>query len=156
MQFRRSAEAYDLYLTEEALSLDAVFDQLRMAEVGGIALFVGTVRCFAEGRTVEGLHYEAHASLALNELERIVQTALRRWPVRRLAVHHRLGDLRVGDVAVIVGAAAAHRAPAFEACRYVMDGLKQTVPIWKKEYFATGYRWVADPAEGSTAGSGEG
>lgn len=147
MPFRRSAEAFDILLTDAPLSLDAVLDQMRLPEVGGIALFVGTVRCFAEGKTVEGLHYEAHTELALNELERIARQALERWPIRRLVVHHRLGDLAIGDIAVIVGAAAAHRAAAFEACRYAIDTLKQRVPIWKQEFFTNGYHWVADPAE---------
>ncbi len=147
MQYRRSAEAYDLLITDTPLSIDRVYTHLQIPEVGGIVLFIGTVRCFSEGRTVEGLHYETHGPLALNELERIVQDTFHQWPVRRVVVHHRYGDLRIGDIAVIVGVAAAHRAPAFAACRQIIDRLKATVPIWKKEYFTEGYHWVADPGE---------
>lgn len=148
MRYHRSAEGYDLLLTDEPLSLDDAFAYLRGEDVGGVTLFVGTVRRHNEGRVVIRLDYEAQSELALNEMERIAREMLDRWPLVRVVMHHRIGTLAVGDLAVIVGASAGHRGETFEACRYGIDTLKQTVPIWKKEYFEGGAVWIADPGGG--------
>ncbi len=148
MPYHRSAAGYDLLLTEEPLSLDRAFAYLRDGDVGGIVLFIGTVRRVNEGRKVVRLDYEAQATLALNELEKIAKAMLERWPLNKVVLHHRIGSLSVGDLAVIVGASAGHRAEAFEACRYGIDTLKESVPIWKKEYGDEGGYWIADPGGG--------
>lgn len=111
---------------------------------GGIATFLGVVRNHQEGRQVLRLEYVAYEPMAEAESARIVAEAQASWPVT-VALAHRLGDLAIGDVAVGVAAAAAHRAEAFAACRYVIDEVKRRVPIWKKESYADGtVAWV-DP-----------
>ena len=87
--------------------------------------------------------FEAYEAMALKEMRRIAEEAFGRWPLQHLLIHHRTGVLQVGEVPVIIAVAAAHRAAAFDACRYAIDTLKQTVPIWKKEVFADGETWVA-------------
>lgn len=112
-------------------------------QCGGIDVFIGTVRNQTKGKTVVRLEFEAYEKMALNEMEKIAAEAFGRWPVQKLLVHHRVGILDVGEVPVVIAVAAAHRDAAFEACRYVIDTLKQTVPIWKKEVFEDGETWVA-------------
>ncbi len=109
---------------------------------GAVALFLGTVRDHNEGRTVTGLEYSAYEEMALNELGRVRDQALERFEVSAVAVVHRLGKLRIGDASVAVAVAAPHRAAAFDACRFVIDTLKRTVPIWKKETFEGGEVWI--------------
>jgi len=106
-------------------------------------LFIGTVRNQTNGRVVTGLEFEAYDLMALREMEKIATDACAQWPVHRFLMHHRTGTLSVGEVPVIIGVAAAHRNAAFDACRYAIDTLKQTVPIWKKEIFEDGEYWVA-------------
>jgi adenylyltransferase/sulfurtransferase len=105
---------------------------------GGYASFEGWVRDHNEGRQVRRLEYEAYEALAIKEGERIVAEALTRFPIRRAACVHRIGDLGLGELAVWVGVSAAHRAEAFAACRYIIDEVKHRVPIWKKEHYADG------------------
>ncbi|PSR15110.1 MAG: molybdenum cofactor biosynthesis protein MoaE [Bacteroidetes bacterium] len=110
---------------------------------GGIVWFVGTVRNQTEGRTVRRLEFEAYTPMALAELRKIGEQACARWPVQKMVIHHRIGTLAIGDIAVIIGVACPHRAEAFAACQFAIDTLKQTVPIWKKEFFDDGAVWVA-------------
>jgi molybdopterin synthase catalytic subunit/rhodanese-related sulfurtransferase len=105
---------------------------------GGYASFEGLVRDHNEGRRVLRLEYEAYEALALKEGERIVAEALEQFGVRRIACVHRVGDLAIGELAVWVGVAAAHRDEAFAACRYVIDEVKHRLPIWKKEHYVDG------------------
>jgi len=111
---------------------------------GAVVTFAGNVRDNALGREVLYLEYEGYAPLAEKELLRIASEAERRWTVR-CAIVHRLGRLELGECSVAVAVASAHRAEAFEACRWVMDTLKATVPIWKKEYFVGGACWIEGP-----------
>jgi molybdopterin synthase catalytic subunit len=130
------------YLTEQPLDPTALVEEVASPECGGIATFLGLVRNHHEGRPVERLEYSAYLPMAESECEAIVAEATSRWPAR-VAVRHRIGTLVVGDTAVAVAVASAHRAAAFEACRYVIEELKRRVPIWKKEYFADGtVDWV--------------
>lgn len=110
---------------------------------GGIDVFIGTVRDATKGKAVVRLEFEAYESMAIAEMEKIAQKAFEKWPVQKVLVHHRTGALDVGEVPVIIAVSAAHRSAAFEACRYIIDTLKQTVPIWKKEIFKDGEVWVA-------------
>jgi molybdopterin synthase catalytic subunit len=109
---------------------------------GGTALFVGTTRDNARGKTVLSLEYEAHRPMALAMMEKIAADAGARWGLLGVAVVHRCGRVDVGEASVVVAVATAHRAEAFAACRYIIDTLKSTVPIWKKESFADGSAWV--------------
>jgi len=110
---------------------------------GGIDVFIGTVRDATKGKTVIRLEFEAYEPMAVKEMQKIADEALNKWPVQKLLIHHRTGILEVGEVPVIIAVSCAHRDAAFEACRYVIDALKQTVPIWKKEIFEDGETWVA-------------
>jgi molybdopterin synthase catalytic subunit len=110
---------------------------------GGIDVFIGTVRDSTKGKKVIRLEFEAYEPMALKEMHKIAEQAFAKWPVQKLLIHHRTGVLQVGEVPVIIAVSCAHRDAAFEACRYVIDTLKQTVPIWKKEIFEDGEVWVA-------------
>ncbi|PWK78165.1 molybdopterin synthase catalytic subunit [Mucilaginibacter oryzae] len=113
------------------------------AESGGIDVFIGTVRNQTKGKKVLKLDFEAYEPMAISEMYKIAARAFERWPVQKILIHHRTGLLQVGEVPVIIAVSAAHRDAAFEACRYIIDTLKQTVPIWKKESFEDGDVWVA-------------
>jgi len=106
-------------------------------------VFIGTVRNATKGKSVIRLEFEAYEPMALTEMEKIVSHAAEKWPVQKILIHHRVGVLEVGEVPVIIAVSAAHRAAAFDACRFIIDTLKQTVPIWKKEVFEDGEVWVA-------------
>jgi molybdopterin synthase catalytic subunit len=110
---------------------------------GGIDMFIGTVRQATKGKEVVRLEFEAYDRMALTEMQKIADDIIARFPVHKVLIHHRTGILQVGEIPVIIAVSAAHRDAAFEACRYAIDTLKQTVPIWKKEIFADGATWVA-------------
>ncbi len=110
---------------------------------GATCVFLGTVRDHSGAGAVEGLSYEAWEELAVRRLEEIAEEAFGKWSVRKMAILHRVGDLAVGEVSVIVAVSAAHRAEAFEACRHGIERLKEDVPIWKKEHLRDGEsHWV--------------
>lgn len=128
---------------------DRVLDEaeLRMAvdapECGAVVSFAGVVRNHNEGKAVLRIEYEAAAELALPLLEKIERDALERFSLHALRIAHRTGMLEVGEASVVIACSAAHRAEAFEACRWAIDTLKHSVPIWKKEHFADGTaEWV--------------
>jgi molybdopterin synthase catalytic subunit len=124
------------------LSADEVLRAVEDAAAGGTALFVGTVRDHDQGRAVTRLSYSAHPS-AETELRRVIEKVAADSPVRAVAAVHRVGDLEIGDPAVIVAAACPHRGEAFDACRRIIDDLKAQVPIWKHQVFADGdSEWV--------------
>jgi molybdopterin synthase catalytic subunit len=132
-------------LTDEPLSLDAAFRVVLDPTCGGTALFVGTTRSPNQGREVEELQYEAYAELARPEMERVGRLAAERHGLGAVYLAHRVGVVGAGEPSVIVAAAAPHRAEAFAGCRELIDELKATVPIWKKERWAGGGRWVGLP-----------
>ncbi len=112
---------------------------------GALALFVGVVRNENAGRSVLHLEYEAYEEMALQELEAIGVETRRRWPVSEVRIVHRLGRMEIGEVSVAVAVASPHRGEAFEACRFAIDTLKKSVPIWKKEFYADGAVWLEGP-----------
>jgi molybdopterin synthase catalytic subunit len=109
---------------------------------GAIVTFAGTTRADNAGRTVIRLEYEAYESMALSEMRRLAREAGERWPILRIAISHRIGQVDIGETSVAIAVSAAHRAEAFEACRFAIDRLKQIVPIWKKEHFEGGEVWI--------------
>jgi molybdopterin synthase catalytic subunit len=125
-----------------APSLDAVVAAVRAAGCGGIATFTGLVRDRSHGRAVERLEYEAYAAMAEKVFVALCEELERELPGVRLAVEHRTGKLAVGDVAVVIAAAAPHRGEAFQACQAMIDRLKERAPIWKKEIGPDGSSWV--------------
>ena len=114
---------------------------------GAICTFVGVVRATHQRRRVRHLDYEAHAPLALKAFERIATEIAADWPGALVGIHHRIGRLMVGEASVIIAAASAHRAEAFQVCRYAIERVKQIAPVWKHEHFEDGDAWV----EGATA-----
>lgn len=116
--------------------------QLKRGEDGAALTFEGIVRNQTRGRKTLYLDYEAYELMAEKELESLATEALRRFEIRDVALVHRLGRLEIGETSVLVAVASAHRAAAFEACRWLIDTLKRTVPIWKKEYFEDGAVWA--------------
>lgn len=131
-----------LELCERRLSADEVLDAVRRPDAGGIALFLGVVRDHNEGRAVTLLEYEAYASMARRELERIADEIEREIPGARVAALHRTGRLEVGETAVACAASAPHRGEAFRACRQLIDRIKARLPIWKREHGPDGPYWV--------------
>jgi len=110
---------------------------------GGSTVFIGTVRNQTKGKTVLRLEFESYAPMAISEMRKIAQRASERWSCTKVSIHHRLGDLEIGEIAVIIAVATPHRKAAFEACEFCIDTLKETVPIWKREFFEDGDVWVA-------------
>lgn len=131
-----------LEIREQALSIDECFAAVSHAGAGGVVVFSGVVRDRNAGRDVTRLEYQAYASMAEKELLRLVEDIEAEVPGTRLACTHRVGDLRVGDLAVVCAASAPHRAQAFEACRYLIDRLKERVPVWKREHDRDGPHWI--------------
>jgi molybdopterin synthase catalytic subunit len=132
----------DIQISNEALDIQSCIDWVSTPECGGIDVFIGTVRNATKGKQVTQLEFEAYEAMALNEMKKIAEQALVKWPVQRIAMHHRVGVLDIGEIPVVIAVSAAHRDAAFDACRYAIDTLKQTVPIWKKEVFEDGDVWV--------------
>lgn len=124
--------------SDQPIISSALSTSLDDSTAGGFVAFEGRVRNHNEGLAVLKLEYEAFAELATKEGQRIVDEALKKFAITGAACVHRVGLLEIGDMAVWVGVAAAHRGAAFDACRYIIDEVKQRVPIWKKEFYASG------------------
>lgn len=136
-------------VTPAPLDVAGVSSALGAPGDGAVTTFVGLVRDHNAGHRVLWLDYEAHAPLAVKAFEQIAVEAEARWPEARLAIHHRIGRVEVGEASVVIAAASPHRAEAFSACRYAIERLKQIAPIWKHEHFEGGDVWIegaaADP-----------
>jgi molybdopterin synthase catalytic subunit len=126
----------------EDVDIDAVLEAVKSAKSGCVVSFLGTVRDVSEGRSVQRMSIEVYEEMAVKQLSMIRGEALERFGVHEVAVVHRYGDLEVGDNIVFIGVSAGHREEAFRACRYVIDELKERVPLWKKEYTGDGEVWV--------------
>jgi molybdopterin synthase catalytic subunit len=139
-------------ITTAPLDAQRIVDLVLADGDGAAATFIGVVRDQNAGRRVRFLEYEAYEALAVRALERIVAEARGEWPDTRLAVHHRIGRLEIGEASIVIAAASPHRAHAFAACRYTIERVKQIVPIWKREHFEGGEVWLegatADPQDG--------
>lgn len=134
-------------ITTAPLNHEALIKALDATGIGAIATFLGLVRDHNRGQRVLYLDYEAYEPLALRGLDLIVSEAKERWPSVRLAIHHRIGRMEIGEASVVIAAASPHRPDAFSAARYAIERIKQIVPIWKHEYFDGGDVWI----EGATA-----
>lgn len=131
-------------ITTDPIDVQQAIRNVSSEEAGAVALFIGTVRNMTAGKPVEKLDFEAYDEMAISEMEKIIKQARARWSISQAAVIHRTGELQVSDIAVVVAASSPHRNEAFNACRYIIDTLKETVPIWKKEHFTDGSEvWVA-------------
>ena len=137
-----------LAVTSQPLNVETLVELVSVGGgVGAVASFVGLVRNNNQNRRVTHLEYEAYEPLAMKAFEQIRQEAAGQWPGARLAAHHRIGRLEIGEASIVIAAASPHRADAFAACRYVIERVKQIVPIWKHEFFDGGEVWI----EGATA-----
>ncbi len=110
---------------------------------GGINVFIGTVRNHSKGKRVIRLEFEAYEPMAISEMQKIARRATEKFDIHSMAIHHRVGTLYIGEIPVVIAVGAAHREAAFQACKFAIDTLKETVPIWKKEIFEDGEVWVA-------------
>lgn len=133
-------------LTREPIAPQPLIASIRHPEDGAIAIFEGIVRNHSRGRHTSFLDYQAYEPMALSQLELLAQQARQKFAIRDAAIVHRLGKLQIGETSVLIVVASAHRAAAFDACRWIIDTLKKTVPIWKKEHFVDGAVWAeGDP-----------
>lgn len=133
-------------LTADPISAAALVEPLKRGEDGALVVFDGIVRNQTRGRRTLYLFYEAYPEMALAQMKQLAAEALKTYPIRDVAIVHRLGRLEIGESSVVIAVASAHRAAAFDACRWLIDTLKQTVPIWKKEFFEDGAVWAqGDP-----------
>ena len=131
-----------IQLTREPLNRDALIEAVSHPGAGGLVAFEGVVRDNARGKQIRYLEYDAYPEMAEQQIRTIIAEAERHWSVEHVAVAHRFGRLEIGEASVIIVVATPHRAEAFDACRYIIDTLKTTVPIWKKEVATNGEEWV--------------
>jgi molybdopterin synthase catalytic subunit len=129
-------------ITRQPIDLQELVRFVTDYEAGAIATFIGTTRNNNEGRKVIALDYEAYPEMAEKELARIGQQASQRWQICRMAIIHRLGPVQISEASVIIAVSSAHRDAAFAACRFAIEEIKKTVPIWKKEVFEGGEVWI--------------
>ncbi|HXZ32595.1 MAG TPA: molybdenum cofactor biosynthesis protein MoaE [Terriglobales bacterium] len=129
-------------IVREKIDTSALLQKIKCPADGAAVVFEGVVRDNSRGRPTIFLDYEAYEEMAIKQMSSLIEQALSQFPVRQAAIVHRLGRLQVGETSVVVVVASAHRADAFDACRWLIDSLKRTVPIWKKEYFRDGAMWA--------------
>ncbi len=130
-------------ITNQPIDVLKVIEAASLSEAGAINTFIGTVRNQTSGKKVLRLEYEAYEPMAISEIKKIVNQANDMWNLLGYAVSHRVGVLNTGEIAVVVAVSTAHRKASFEACQFIIDSLKQTVPIWKREVFEDGDQWVS-------------
>jgi molybdopterin synthase catalytic subunit len=136
-------------IVEAPIDTDAVIARVASPRAGAISTFHGVVRDNSLGRKVRYLFYEAYPPMAVSEMEKIEREARERWSIEAIAITHRIGRLEIGEASVVIAVSSAHRRDAIEACHFAIDRLKQTVPVWKKEYWEGGEVWIENP-QGST------
>lgn len=129
-------------IVESPIDPAPILEAVASPDCGALVTFDGVVRDHARGKAVTHLSYETYPGMALREMEKIRAQALERWPIREMAIVHRVGRLEIGESSVFVAVSSAHRGDAFEACRHAIDTLKRTVPIWKKEHYQDGEVWI--------------
>jgi molybdopterin converting factor subunit 1 len=129
-------------IVSDPIDTQGVLARMKQGEDGAAVVFEGVVRNQTRGRRTLYLDYEAYEDMALRQMERLAEQALKQFQVREVRLVHRLGRLQIGETSVLIVVASAHRAAAFDACRWLIDTLKRTVPIWKKEYFEDGAVWA--------------
>jgi molybdopterin synthase catalytic subunit len=129
-------------VTDKPINLQELVDFVTDPEAGAVATFIGTTRNHNEGRKVLALDYEAYPEMAEKQLARLGQEASQKWPICRMAIVHRLGPVQITEPSVIIAVSAAHREAAFAACRFAIEEIKKTVPIWKKEVYEGGEIWI--------------
>ncbi len=122
--------------------VNAVLEELRYPEEGGLVLFFGSVRSVNGGKSVKTLHYEAYEEMAESDIRKVEEEVQEEFGVRRVLVQHRIGDLKPGEKTILVAAVARHRQKAFDACRRALERVKAEIPVWKKEIYEDGEAWL--------------
>lgn len=129
-------------ITSEKLDLQECYNFVTDPFCGGISAFIGTVRNDTKGKEVKQLDFSTYKPMAIKEMQKIADLAIEKFAIEKIAIHHAEGMLQIGDIPVIITTSSKHRDAAFKACQFAIDTLKETVPIWKKEYFSDGEVWV--------------
>jgi len=129
-------------LRDKALDLNELVQVVGDPGAGAVVTFIGTTRDNNEGRRVYSLEYEAYPGMAEQEMRKLGEEAAAKWQLSRIAVHHRIGSVPIGEASVMIAVASPHRDEGFKACRYIIDELKKRVPIWKKEIYEGGEVWI--------------
>lgn len=129
-------------VSDQIINREDLVKEVECPEAGAIAIFDGVVRNNAEGKKVLRMEYEANKEMAEKMMKELADETMKKYPVLGVAIQHRTGMLEIGESSIIIAVSSAHRAAAFDACRYLIDTLKVTLPIWKKEYFEEGSNWV--------------
>tara|TARA_B100000809_G_scaffold105006_1_gene103514 strand:- start:3038 stop:3460 length:423 start_codon:yes stop_codon:yes gene_type:complete len=129
-------------ITSDKLNLQECYRFVEDDSCGGISTFIGTVRNDTQGKEVTQLDFSTYKPMAIKEMQKIAELTLEKFDIYKIAVHHAEGVLKIGDIPVIIAVSSKHRKAAFAACEFAIDTLKETVPIWKKEYFSDGAVWV--------------
>ncbi len=133
----------NILISDEVLDTETCRQLVQRDGAGGQVVFVGTVRNQTKGKEVVRLEFESYEPMAIKEMTKIAEKVVEKWNALAVSIHHRVGSLGIGDIAVIIAVSTPHRDKAFEACQYAIDTLKEAVPIWKKEIFTDGEIWVA-------------
>lgn len=130
-------------ITSQAIPVQEVIQLAESGQAGAVSVFIGTVRDNTKQKKVVSLEYESYESMALKKMEEIAEQAKSKWPIEKVSMYHRVGKLEIGEAAVVIAVSTPHRKESFEACQFLIDTLKQVVPIWKKEIYEDGEVWVA-------------
>ncbi len=138
----RSAEANVFHLVHEPIDVQKIIERIKKPEDGAVVVFEGIVRNHSHDKIVRFLEYDAYESMALRKLEEVGSRAKSQFAIRDIAIVHRLGHMSIGECSTAIVVASAHRGPAFEACRFAIDMIKEIVPIWKKEFYQDGEVWI--------------
>ena len=133
----------DIQVLDTDLITQNCVDFVTTPSSGGIDVFIGTVRNQTRGKSVIKLDFEAYVPMAISEMKKIAIRACEQWPIQRISIHHRIWTLEIKGIAVVIAVSTPHRKASFDACQFCIDTLKETVPIWKKEFFEDGEIWVA-------------
>jgi molybdopterin synthase catalytic subunit len=131
-------------ITRDPIQIDDVFQKVVRREAGAVTVFAGTVRELTNGKKTLYLEYEAYESMALRKMEQIIREMKERWPVVEAAMVHRIGRLEISDIAIAIAVSSPHRPEAYEANRFAIERVKEMVPIWKKEHWEDGEKWIGN------------
>lgn len=140
----KQAQSFDvMLLTREPIEIDAIRRNATHPKAGAVVLFCGDIRNHNQGRSVQAVEFDAYEDMARHQIERVIASARENWPLLKVNVQHRLGLLKVGECSVAIAVSAAHRAEAYEASRFIIDSIKHSAPIWKREHYEDGStRWI--------------
>jgi molybdopterin synthase catalytic subunit len=133
-----------IILQKEPIDVTAFLNDVGTDEDGAVVSFIGRARCWSNNREVRYLEYEAYEGMAEKELHRIARDAMERWQLTDVVIVHRFGRVEIGASSILISVSSAHRDEAFQSARYIIDTIKKTVPIWKKEFYSDGSMWISE------------